>query len=244
VSDRNLAAGGLTVTNLRVRYGDAVALQDVCLQVTAGRRVAIVGRNGSGKSTLLNCIAGIVPARSGSIAWNGSDITRWPTHRRVRAGVSLVPEGRRTFRPLSVAQNLKVGAFTARRDMAERVAEVHTLFPVLEDRRRLAASQLSGGESQMLAIAQALMAKPKLLLLDEPSMGLAPLAVRRVLETVRHLADSGLSVILVEQSVKLAADFADETYALVSGTLVQVAGEGTKLDSDAVRAAYFGAPPV
>jgi branched-chain amino acid transport system ATP-binding protein len=236
----SLAVDGLRVANLGVRYGEASALQDVCLHVAAGSRVAIVGRNGAGKSTLLNAIAGIVPARSGTITWGGKNITEWPTHRRVRAGISLVPEGRRTFPPLSVAQNLKVGAFTARRDFGERVAEVMAIFPVLGDRYGLAASQLSGGESQMLAIAQALMAKPQLLLLDEPSLGLAPLAVRRVLAAVRQLAESGLGVILVEQSVRLAVEFADETYALVDGTLVQVAAGGMTVDSDVIRAAYFG----
>jgi branched-chain amino acid transport system ATP-binding protein len=235
---------GLTVTNLRVRYGEAIALQDVCLHVAAGSRVAIIGRNGAGKSTLLNAIAGIVPARSGAVTFDGDDITDWPPHRRVRAGISLVPEGRRTFRALSVAQNLKVGAFASRRDFGERLGEVTSLFPVLRDRHRYAASQLSGGESQMLAIAQALMAKPKLLLLDEPSLGLAPVAVRRVLAAVEELSASGLGVVLVEQSVRLAVEFADETYALVDGRLVEVARRGTTADADAIRAAYFGGAPV
>jgi len=232
--------GTLTLSNLHVRYGDAIALDDVTLRVGPGARIAIVGRNGAGKSTLLNSIAGVVPIRSGRLGWGNHDITRWPVHRRVRAGISLVPEGRRTFRPLSVEQNLKVGAFTARAEMRQRAEEVRALFPALEDRVRLPASQLSGGESQMLAIGQALMAAPRLLLLDEPSMGLAPLAVRRVLETVRRLADDGLSVLLVEQSVKLATDFAEEVYALSEGALVKVAAQGTQIDADLIRDAYFG----
>ena len=230
----------LDVSALHVRYGQAVALEDVSMRVDPGARLAIVGRNGAGKSTLLNAIVGVVPTRSGSIQWAGKDITRWPVHRRIAAGISLVPEGRRTFGPLSVAQNLKVGAFTARAQMTERAAEVRALFPSLEHRDKAMASQLSGGESQMLAIGQALMAGPRLLLLDEPSIGLAPVAVRKVLDTVRHLTDRGLAVVLVEQSVRLAADFAEEVYAISEGRLIRVASKGSRIDADMVREAYFG----
>jgi branched-chain amino acid transport system ATP-binding protein len=233
-------AAALSITDLEVRYGEAVALHGLTMAVPPGSRVAIVGRNGAGKSTLLNTIAGVVPAREGTIGWAGKDITRWPVHRRVAAGISLVPEGRRTFAPLTVAQNLKAGAFTARARLAERTAEVWELFPALRERDKQAASQLSGGESQMLAIGQALMAGPQLLLLDEPSMGLAPLAVRRVLDTVRRLADGGLSVVLVEQSVPLATDFADEVFALAEGRLIPIASQHMTIDADLLRDAYFG----
>lgn len=234
------AGVGLSIEDLQVRYRDAIALRDVFLTMPAGARVAVVGRNGAGKSSLLCAIAGLVPAAKGRISWAGADVTKKSVHKRVEAGISLVPEGRRIFPGLSINDNLRAGGFTSPRDIATRRAEVYAQFPVLEERAKIPAAQLSGGEAQMLAIGQALMAAPKLLLLDEPSIGLAPRIVSNLLEHIRALADQGIAVLLVEQSVRLADAFADNLYALDQGQLTAVRGPGETIDEEALRRAYFG----
>jgi branched-chain amino acid transport system ATP-binding protein len=233
-------ASGLELRDVEVRYGGAPAVADASLRVAPGARVGIVGRNGAGKSTLLAAISGAVPLSAGTVLWEGQDITRWPVHRRVRAGISVVPEGRRTFGGLTVADNLRVGGFTAPRAIAERRAEVLQLFPALAQRIDLAAAQLSGGEAQMLAIAQALMAGPRVVLLDEPSIGLAPIVVDALLDTAMRLRDAGIAVLLVEQSVRLAARFADELLVLDRGRLVPAPLVDGEVDEEQLRAAYFG----
>ncbi|MGH9187396.1 MAG: ABC transporter ATP-binding protein [Acidimicrobiales bacterium] len=231
-------ATALRLEGVEVRYGGSLALRPTDLEIAPGARVAVVGRNGAGKSTLLRAVAGTVAPSAGRITWGGSVITRWPVHRRVAAGISLVPEGRRTFAALTVGQNLAVGAFAARRQAAARLELVHQLFPILATRAALPAAQLSGGESQMLAIGQALMAGPRLILLDEPSIGLAPVLVRSLLRTMHELAATGIAVLLVEQSVRLAAQFAERLHVLDQGRLLDAVDAN---DEAALRAAYFGA---
>jgi branched-chain amino acid transport system ATP-binding protein len=230
---------GLVVRSLEVRYHGALALQGIDLDVPAGARVGVVGRNGAGKSTLLRAIAGAVAPSAGSVHWDGRDLRGLGADGRCRAGIAMVPEGRRVFAGLSVANNLRVGGFTAGHALASRMQEVFELFPILRDRQSQSAGQLSGGEAQMLAIGQAMMAGPRLLLLDEPSIGLAPIVVRDVLKTIRAVSERGITVLLVEQSVRLAASFADTLYALGGGRLVKV-GERHEIDEEALRAAYLG----
>jgi branched-chain amino acid transport system ATP-binding protein len=234
-------ADGLTLVDVQVRYGDAVAVTDATLDVPPGARVGIVGRNGAGKSSLLKAIAGAAKPSRGHIHFNGEEITKQPPHARVKRGISLVPEGRRIFSGLSVESNLRVGGFTSPRTFAERSQRVYDLFPVLAERRRQPAAQLSGGEAQMLAIAQALMAGPKVVLLDEPSLGLAPIVVANVLDTMQQLSAQGISVVLVEQSVRLAQRFADDIYEIDGGRMHIVRKAGQELDEHALQAAYLGA---
>lgn len=234
---------GLVVCGLEVRFGPAIALDGVSFEAPAGARVAIVGRNGAGKSTLLKAIAGSVKVTRGRMLWNGVDITRRPVHARVAGGISLVPEGRRTFGSLTVADNLRVGGFVAAGEVGQRRELVYELFPSLRERAGVPAFQLSGGESQMLAIGQALMAAPRLVLLDEPSIGLGPIVVRSLLDTMYTLAERGITVILVEQSVRLAAAFGDVVYVLTQGRLTLVRAYGEPIDEDTIRAAYFGREP-
>ena len=230
----------LKVDGLEVRYHGALALADIHLWIPRGARVGIVGRNGAGKSSLLRAIAGIVPAAKGSIEWDGTDITRVRADQRVRRGIAMIPEGRRVFPGLTVANNLRVGSFVDGKHAAERLQDVHRLFPILKERAHLPAAQLSGGEAQMLAIGQALMSGPRLLLLDEPSIGLAPIVVASVLATIRGLSDRGFSVLLVEQSVRLAASFADELHVLNMGRLSKIKDRGGEIDEEALQAAYIG----
>jgi branched-chain amino acid transport system ATP-binding protein len=233
-------ADGLALRGVQVRYGDAVALHEATLSLPPGGRVAIVGRNGAGKSSLLKAVAGIVKVAGGDVLWDGETITRRSPHARVKRGISLVPEGRRIFPGLTVDANLRVGGFSSPRGFAERREQVYELFPVLAERRTQFASQLSGGEAQMLAIGQALMAEPRLVLLDEPSLGLAPIVVSSVLATMQQLSERGIAVLLVEQSVRLAQQFADELYVIDSGRMRLVRGAGQELDEEALQAAYLG----
>ena len=223
-----------------VRYGQAVAIDGVSLNVPPGARVAIVGPNGAGKSTLLKAIAGLVPLSSGRVLWGGMDISRYKVHKRVELGIALVPEGRRVFPALKVSDNLRVAGFTASRKMAHRREEVYDLFPALRRRNRVPAAQLSGGEAQMLAIGQAMMARPGIVLLDEPSMGLAPITVQTLLRTMGELADGGVSVLLVEQSVRLAMSFAENLYVLSRGEIRLAEEVHEQHDEEALRTAYFG----
>ncbi len=233
-------ADGLSITNVQVRYGDATALADATLELPPGGRIGIVGRNGAGKSSLLKGIAGIVKTSAGRVVLNGEDITKRRPHERVKRGITLIPEGRRIFPGLTVENNLRVGGFTSPRGFGERAEEVYELFPVLAERRKQPASQLSGGEAQMLAIGQALMAHPKVVLLDEPSLGLAPIVVASVLDTMQQLSDKGISVLLVEQSVRLAQRFAEELYVIDNGQMQLVRQRGQELDESALQAAYLG----
>ncbi|GAA0920979.1 ABC transporter ATP-binding protein [Virgisporangium aurantiacum] len=232
----------LEVSGLDAYYGDARALSEVSLTVHDGETVAVIGPNGAGKSTLVNAIAGLHPHRSGRIAVGGTDITGVPAHRVCEHGVAVVPEGRRVFATMSVYDNLCLGAYrrTARAGHKQRLDRVFDVFPRLRQRVTQPAGTLSGGEQQMLAIGRALMAGPTLLLLDEPSLGLAPVLTDEVFEALGAVGAQGVSVLLVEQDIDRALDLATRTYLLAEG---RVAGEGPSADlrgSDEVRRSVLG----
>jgi branched-chain amino acid transport system ATP-binding protein len=232
------------VRDLHVAYGAGVrALQGVSLHVEPGEMVALIGANGAGKTTLLKAIAGLVPAQAGDVAFAGEPIDAVDAADRVRLGVALVPEGRRLFSRLSVAENLRLGSY-GRRDPAHRkemLERVHALFPVLAERSRQRAGTLSGGEAQMLAIARALMSRPRFLMLDEPSLGIMPRLVDQVMDSLRRLhATEGLTMFLVEQNVPAALDLADRGYVLQTGRVVLEGRSQELRDSELVRKAYLG----
>jgi branched-chain amino acid transport system ATP-binding protein len=232
----------LRVTDLDVFYGDAQALWEVSMMVGAGEVVAIVGANGAGKSTFVNAVMGINRARRGSILLAGVELTTLPGHRTCRQGIAIVPEGRRLFPSLSVQENLDLGAFNraARSHHQESLAWVHELFPRLSERRDQLAGTLSGGEQQMVAIGRALMARPRLLLMDEPSLGLAPVIVDEVFERIKRVRAEGVSVVLVEQNVKRALDISTRAYVLAEGRIVQQGSAAELAASPEVVAALLG----
>ena len=232
----------LGVTDLDVFYGDAQALWSVSMNVEAGEVVAIVGSNGAGKSTFVNAVMGINRARRGSILFEGVELTNLAGHRTCRQGIAIVPEGRRLFPFLSVQENLDLGAFNreARRHHQESLAWVHELFPRLSERRDQLAGTLSGGEQQMVAIGRALMARPRLLLMDEPSLGLAPVIVDEVFERIERVRAEGVSVVLVEQNVKRALDISARAYVLAEGRIVQQGSAAELAASPEVVAALLG----
>jgi len=232
----------LRVEHIRVSYHRVPALHDVSLALDRGEIVAMVGGNGNGKSTSLRAIAGLNRLDGGRIALAGHDIGSLPAHQRVRLGVSLVPEGRRLFPRLTVARNLELGAYT-RQDAAEAsdtMERVYALFPVLKDRHRQLAGTMSGGEQQMLAIGRGLMARPQLLLLDEPSWGIAPKLVTKILDTIQAINATGVSVLLVEQNVRRALAIAHRAYVIQTGRIVLEGSGKELLENDIVRKAYLG----
>lgn len=237
-----MASPLLEVVDLDVFYGDAQAVWDMSFRVGRGGIVALVGTNGAGKSTVLNAVSMFVRARRGSILWSGRPLARLEPEQVVALGISHVPEGRRLFSRLTVIENLELGAFLpkARSAFAESLARAFTLFPVLEQRSRQAAGSLSGGEQQMLAIARALMARPSLLMLDEPSLGLAPVMVRLMFEIVQSLNKEGVTLLLVEQNVYQTLEIATYVYVLKSGRL-ELEGTGTGLlKNPEFQRAYLG----
>jgi branched-chain amino acid transport system ATP-binding protein len=232
----------LTLEGIDAFYGDLQALYDVSLEVEQGRVFALVGANAAGKSTTLRVISGLVMPRRGRVVLDGQDLTRVPAHRRVDLGIVQVPEGRRLFPFMTVAENLLLGAHTprARTEREGTLRYVYRLFPPLEDRRAQLAGSLSGGEQQMCAIGRALMAKPRVLMLDEPTLGLAPVLVARIFETVRTINADGMTVLLVEQNVRQALTLAHRAAVLESGQLV-LAGRGAELLGDErLKRAYLG----
>ncbi len=231
----------LQVRDVRIAYGRVPAVHGVSFDLEAGRIVAIVGANGSGKSTLLRAIAGLNRVEAGEIRLDGRAIERLPAHRRVALGLALVPEGRHLFPRLSVERNLELGAYTRRdrREVAESLERVYGIFPVLKDRRAQSAGTLSGGEQQMVAIARGLMSSPRLLMLDEPSWGIAPMLVNKIFETIAAINRSGVSILLVEQNVPRALSLAHRAYVLQTGRVV-LSGTGAELlGSDLVKRAYL-----
>ena len=231
----------LALENIVARYGRIEALHGVSLTVAAGEVVTLVGSNGAGKTTLLRIISGVQPLARGSILFEGKPIQQRPAHARVKLGIAQAPEGRQVFGPLSVDDNLRLGAWTAQTTgVADALAEIYAMFPALADKRTLPAGALSGGQQQMLAIGRALMAKPKLLLLDEPSMGLAPLLVEQILAAIVALRARGTTILLVEQNVTAALAIADRAYVIETGRIV-LSGEAAALAKDVrVRTAYLG----
>ena len=233
----------LQVCRLSSHYGPVQAIQQADLIIHAGERVAIVGGNGAGKTTLLHTLSGLHPASGGTIRFAGQDITRWPPHCIVAAGVCHVPEGRQVFAPLSVADNLQLGAYRQQRDrvwLRQELERVYTLFPILAERRQQLAGTLSGGQQQMLAIGRALLGRPRLLLLDEPSMGLAPLLVEEIFRVIVQLNDQGVTILLVEQNARAALGIAHRGYILETGRIAKTAPAAELLADDDVRRAYLG----
>jgi branched-chain amino acid transport system ATP-binding protein len=233
----------LRVEGLGSHYGPIRALSDVSLRVRDGELVAIVGANGAGKSTLLRSLSAVQPKSAGSVRFAGEDITRLPPHKVVARGICHVPEGRQVFAPLSVEDNLRLGAYPHRhdRDWVERELErVYQLFPILMQRRTQTAGTLSGGQQQMLSIGRALLGRPRLLLLDEPSMGLAPLLVEEIFRVVQELNQAGVTVLLVEQNARAALRIAHRGYVLETGRVVMSASADALLSDQAIRRAYLG----
>jgi len=233
----------LQVTGLSSDYGPVRAIHQADLRVHAGELVAIVGGNGAGKTTLLHTLSGLHPASGGTICFAGDDITRWPPHRIVAAGICQVPEGRQVFAPLSVEDNLRLGAYRQHRDhqwVREEMEHVYTLFPILAERRQQPAGTLSGGQQQMLAIGRALLGRPRLLLLDEPSMGLAPLLVEEIFRVIVELNGRGVTILLVEQNARAALAIARRGYILETGRIAKTAPAAELLADDDVRRAYLG----
>lgn len=231
----------LEVKNLNVYYGLIHAIRDVSFEVEQGEVVALIGANGAGKTTTLHTVTGLLPAKSGQVIFEGNDITKKPGHEIVRLGMSHVPEGRRVFAELSVYENLKMGAYTRpKAEIAESLAGVYKRFPRLEERKNQFAGTLSGGEQQMLAMGRALMSRPKILLLDEPSMGLSPLLVKEIFKIIEDVNKDGVTVLLVEQNAKMALEIADRAYVLETGT-VKMEGPADELANNIeVRKAYLG----
>ena len=240
------AAALLEVSELRVNYGAVAAIRGVNLHVAAGEVVALLGANGAGKSTMLRTISGLSRPRSGRILLQGAPIHRLPPARIVRLGIAHCPEGRRIFGNLTVAENLRLGA-AARADragFAEDRERIYAMFPILKERMSQPAGTLSGGEQQMLALGRALMAEPRVLLLDEPSLGLAPLLVQQIFRTLAELKAKGVTMLLVEQNINLALDLADRAYVLRTGEVsLEGSAASLKADYEAVATAYLGARP-
>jgi branched-chain amino acid transport system ATP-binding protein len=234
----------LKLESVSISYGAIQAVRDVSIDVPRGEVVTIIGANGAGKSTLLKSIVGLEPVAGGRISFDGQDITKTPAHRRTGMGVALSPEGRGVFSDQSVRDNLLLGAYSKKSDSArteQKIEQFFTMFPRLKERQEQLAGTLSGGEQQMLAIARVLMSEPKLLLLDEPSLGLAPLIIRDIFNTIRALRETGLTILLVEQRANQALGVADRAYVLETGRIT-LQGKGSDLLNDPkVRAAYLGA---
>ena len=234
----------LRLNSVNVSYGAIQAVRDVSIEVPKGEVVTIIGANGAGKSTLLKSIVGLEPVTNGQVFLDGQDITSTPAHRRTGMGVALSPEGRGVFSDQSVRDNLLLGAYSKRANAAQteqKIEHFFGLFPRLRERQEQAAGTMSGGEQQMLAIARALMSEPKLLLLDEPSLGLAPLIIKDIFNTIRTLRETGLTILLVEQMANQALAVADHAYVLETGRITHQ-GKGSDLLNDPkVRAAYLGA---
>jgi branched-chain amino acid transport system ATP-binding protein len=231
----------LEVAGLSCHYGPIQALWDITLSVDEGELVALVGANGAGKTTLLRAISGVQPASAGKIRFDGADITRVAAEKRVRLGIVQVPEGRQVLGPMSVADNLILGGYTrGRRESAETLARVYAMFPVLRERAGQAAGLLSGGQQQMLAIARALMARPRILFLDEPSMGLSPILVDEVFERIQALRAAGTTIFLVEQNAYRALSIADRAYVFEAGRLILADTGQALMANERIKAAYLG----
>jgi branched-chain amino acid transport system ATP-binding protein len=231
----------LKIKSLSVSYGAVEALTGVSVHVTEGEFVSLIGSNGAGKTTLLNSIMGIVPSKAGEVTFLGKDISSMKVHQAAPQGIALVPEGRRVFSNMTVFENIIMGGFSrTSKENAERIEDIYDMFPVLRERKAQQAGMLSGGEQQMLAIGRALMCRPKLLLMDEPSMGLAPLVIKDVYEKLAHLSKSGLTILLVEQNAAMALKYADRGYVLETGRIVLQGSAKELLGDNEVKRAYLG----
>ena len=232
----------LEVKDLQVFYGVIQALRGISFEVEEGEIVTLIGANGAGKTTTMQTIVGLIPSKSGSIIYDGNDITKLPSHKIVSRGLTQVPEGRRIFQELTVYDNLMLGAYLEKdqKKIKERIEEVFEQFPILQERRTQIAGTLSGGEQQMLAMSRALMANPRILMLDEPSMGLSPLLVSQVFEIIQDLNKKGITILLVEQNAEKALAIADRAYVLANGAITH-SGTGAELaGSEEIKKAYLG----
>ena len=231
----------LEVTDLNVYYGVIHAIRDVSFTVEQGEVIALIGANGAGKTTILHTVTGLLAPKSGRVLFEGKDITRTPGHDIVRLGMSHVPEGRRVFADLSVYENLKLGAYTRPKgEMEGSIQSVYKRFPRLEERKNQLAGTLSGGEQQMLAMGRALMAHPKIILMDEPSMGLSPIFVSEIFKIIQEVSASGTTVLLVEQNARKALSIANRAYVLETGKIVGSGDAAALIDDDAIKKAYLG----
>ena len=232
----------LEVKDLKVNYGMIQAIKGVSFHVEQGEVIALIGANGAGKTTILHTITGLLPPKEGSVMFEGTDITKIAAHKIVPMGMAHVPEGRRVFANLTVLQNLKMGAYT-RKDKAEihdTLQMIYERFPRLEERQNQLAGTLSGGEQQMLAMGRALMSHPKIILMDEPSMGLSPIYVNEIFSIIQDVSKTGTTVLLVEQNAKKALSIADRAYVLETGKIVLEGRASTLLDNDDIKKAYLG----
>ena len=230
------------VRDLQVYYGMIHAIKGISFDVNQGEVIALIGANGAGKTTTLHTITGLLAPKSGSVLFEGKDITKVPAHKIVSMGMAHVPEGRRVFAELSVYENLKMGAYTRKdkKEIEESLANVYKRFPRLEERKNQMAGTLSGGEQQMLAMGRALMSKPKIILMDEPSMGLSPIFVNEIFDIIRAVSESGTTVLLVEQNAKKALSISDRAYVLETGTITMSGKAKDLLEDEAVKKAYLG----
>lgn len=232
----------LEVKDLKVSYGVIEAIQGVSFEVNQGEIIALIGANGAGKTTILQTISGLIPAKSGTITFNDKDITKTPGYKIVTMGMAQVPEGRRVFSQLSVLQNLRLGAYTRKdkNEIEESLQMVYDRFPRLAERKNQAAGTLSGGEQQMLAMGRALMSKPDIVLMDEPSMGLSPILVNEIFDIIKEINKSGTTILLVEQNAKKALSIADRAYVLETGNIT-LSGDAKELINDEnIKKAYLG----
>lgn len=232
----------LQVENLKIHYGLIQAIKQASFEVNQGEIVALIGANGAGKTTIMHSICNLIPKFAGTVTFDGTNITNVPTHKLVSMGIAQVPEGRRIFQELTVAENLRLGAFirSDKKEISDTLEQMYERFPILKQRSKQIAGTLSGGEQQMLAMSRALMSHPKLLLLDEPSMGLSPLYVSTIFDMIKQVNDEGTTVLLVEQNAKKALAIADRAYVLEIGNIVKT-GTGKELSADdSIRKAYLG----
>lgn len=232
----------LEINGLEVHYGMIQAIKDVSFQVNEGEVIALIGANGAGKTTILHTITGLLNASKGSVIFNGQDITKVPAHKIVSMGMAHVPEGRRVFANLSVLQNLRMGAFTRKdkNEIEESLENVYRRFPRLKERQNQMAGTLSGGEQQMLAMGRALMSHPKIILMDEPSMGLSPIFVNEIFNIIQEVSAGGTTVLLVEQNAKKALSISDRAYVLETGKIVLEGDADDLLNNDSIKKAYLG----
>ena len=231
----------LTVDHIHVYYGAIHAIKDVTFEVNEGEIVTLIGANGAGKSTTLNTVAGLLRPKSGSITFGGKNMLSVPAFKTVNMGMALCPEGRRIFQQMTVLENLEMGGFSRPNgEIDASIADVFERFPRLKERQKQIAGTLSGGEQQMLAMGRALMSKPKLLMLDEPSMGLAPILVEQIFDIIKELHESGVTILLVEQNARMALSVADRAYVLSTGSITMSGSAQELLGDDSVRAAYLG----
>ncbi len=231
----------LEVTGLEVFYGVIQAIKGISFEVSQGEVIALIGANGAGKTTTLQTITGLIPSKAGKIVYDGKDITKIPGHKLVSMGVAHVPEGRRVFAQLSVLQNLKLGAYTRndKNELEETLKKIYARFPRLEERKNQPAGTLSGGEQQMLAMGRALMSHPKLIVMDEPSMGLSPIYVNEIFDIIQSINKDGTTVLLVEQNAKKALSIANRAYVLETGTIVLSGDADELVNDDSVKKAYL-----